>query len=346
MGHKHRPMNRVRAPTASSKCYDKSNAAHIAGDVDMAPSSGARFTLEPRKTVLRSLEMVMKSIVGLDHVVVTVRDLDASARRWNALGFTISPPGMHTAVMGTANYTIMLGEDYLELLGVVGETDRNAPTRAFLNRRGDGIERAAFTGTNAADGVSELKARGFAALGPYDFGRPVALADGQQVEAKFNTFMWPIEERPGGLRIFACVHLTRQYVWLPELTRHANTAVAIDRVEMLSKDPSAAAAHMGRLIDRPVETLSDGALKVATGGNRGDFIFVDRTMLAKRHPGVALSGVPDEGTVTLALVVSDLAAAKAAVGTLAADAGPQHVKVAPADANGVLLELRKGRLQA
>lgn len=283
--------------------------------------------------------MPMRSIIGLDHVVVMCRDLAEGAARWRGLGFTVSPRGLHTAAMGTANHTIMLGHDYLELIGVVAETERNAPGRAFLARRGEGIERAAFTGSDADDGVAELKERGFAALGPYDFGRPVDRPDGSKVEARFRTFVWPIEERPGGLRVFACQHLTRENVWLPELTSHANTAIAIDRVEMLSPDPASAAAHMGRLIDRKPARLADGALRVETGSGRGDFVFLDRAMLAARHPGVSLAGVPDEGAMTIALRVTDAKAAAKAVGAKAAVVGPQVVKVAPGEANGVILEL-------
>jgi hypothetical protein len=283
--------------------------------------------------------MTMRSIIGLDHVVVMVHELAEGARRWTSLGFTVSPMGMHTAVMGTANHTIMLEHDYLELIGVVAETERNLPGRQFLARRGEGIERAAFTGTDADDGVAELKARGFAALGPYDFGRAVDLPDGRKAEAKFRTFVWPIEERPGGLRVFACQHLTRENVWIPELTRHANTATRIDRVEMLAKDPAAAAAHMGRLIDRTPEPLRDGALRVETGSGRGDFVFLDRATLERRHPGVGLGSIPDEGAITIALTVRDAKAAAKAVGTKAAVVTDRCVKVAPAEANGVILEL-------
>ncbi|MGE0765461.1 MAG: VOC family protein [Hyphomicrobiaceae bacterium] len=286
--------------------------------------------------------MTMRSIIGLDHVVLMVRRLDEGANRWAELGFTVSPRGLHTAVMGTANHTIMLRHDYIELIGVVAETERNLPGRQFLAKRGEGMERAAFTGTDADDGVAELKERGFAALGPYDFGRPVDLPDGRKVEATFRTFVWPVEERPGGLRVFACQHLTREHVWIPELTRHANTAYRIDRVEMLSPDPAKAAAHMGRLIDRKPEPLSDGALRVATGSGRGDFVFLDRATLERRHPGVPLDGIPDETPITLALTVTSADAAARAVGKKAAVVTPRMVKVAPAEASGILLELAEG----
>lgn len=281
--------------------------------------------------------MPLSSIVGLDHVVILVRDLASGADRWASLGFTIAPRGLHTAEMGTANHTIMLGPDYIELVGVVARTDRSAASLDFLARRGEGIERAAFTGTDADAGVAELKSKGFAALGPYDFSRPVDLKDGTRTKASFRTFLWPLDERPGGLRIFACQHLTRENVWIPELTHHANTATRIGHVEMLSLDPAKAAQHMARLIDRPVETEADGALRVATGAGRGDFVFLDRATLERRHPGVSLTGLPEEGAVTLALRVADIDTAASVVETKAVARRTGPVKVPPAEANGVIL---------
>jgi len=286
--------------------------------------------------------MPLKSIIGLDHVVILTRSLDAAAETWRSLGFTVSPRGLHTAAMGTANHTIMLGEDYIELIGIVADTERTIPTREFLRTRGEGIERSALTTTNAAEGLAEITARGLAGTGPFDFGRPVDLPDGRKTEAKFRTFLWPLNDRPGGMRIFACEHLTREAVWVPELTRHANTATRIDRVELLAADPEAAAGHMSRLIGQPVTQEGDGALRVASGGKRGDFVFLDRATLERRHPGVPLEGLPREGGVTLALRIADADAAKAAVGTRGTPTRPGVVTVAPQHANGVILELAQG----
>ena len=43
--------------------------------------------------------MPMQSIIGLDHVVVMVRDLADGARLWESLGFTVSPRGLHSPEM-------------------------------------------------------------------------------------------------------------------------------------------------------------------------------------------------------------------------------------------------------
>jgi len=137
--------------------------------------------------------VALKNIVGIDHAVVVTRDLDAAAENWKRLGFTVSPRGTHSAKMGSGNYTIMLDPDYIELLGVLTETEHNAPTRSFLAERGEGIERVAFTAIDSAAGAEEIRARGYAALGPTDFERPVTMPDGTRSAAKFRVFQWPIE---------------------------------------------------------------------------------------------------------------------------------------------------------
>ena len=145
------------------------------------------------------------TIIGLDHAVIAVRDLDAAAAEWAALGFRLSPRGTHSPHMGSGNHTMMFGEDYIELLGVLTEQPHNQGLREFLAGR-EGLERCAFTTTDAEAGVAALQARGIAATGPVEFGRPVALPDGSEAEARFSVMQWPPGEAPGGLRIFACQH--------------------------------------------------------------------------------------------------------------------------------------------
>ncbi|MFP5406762.1 MAG: VOC family protein, partial [Gammaproteobacteria bacterium] len=207
-------------------------------------------------------------------MVVMVKDLDGAADAWRALGFTVSPRGTHSAQMGSGNYTIMLHADYIELLGILHDTPRNATARAFLERRGEGIERAAFTTRNAIEGIEALRARGIQATGPIEFSRPVDLPDGAKTEAAFSVFDWPAGERPGDLRIFACQHHTRHAVWVPSLQSHANTANRILRVEVLASRPEEAARHLAHLIDVEVAPDEGGAMRVLTAPGRGEFLFL------------------------------------------------------------------------
>src|ERR1043166_4092016 len=138
--------------------------------------------------------VTIKSIAGIDHAVVAVKDLDAAAANWKRLGFTISPRGTHSAHMGTGNTTIMLGEDYMELLGVLNATEHNVPSRTYLAQTGGGIERIAFTTPSAAAGAAELRIMGYQAIGPTEFERPVTMPDGRKAAAKFAPFQWPAQE--------------------------------------------------------------------------------------------------------------------------------------------------------
>ena len=264
-----------------------------------------------------------------------VRDLDQAAANWKRLGFTISPRGTHSAKMGSGNYTIMLDPDYIELLGVLTETEHNAPARGFLAKR-EGIERVAFTAVDSAEGAEEIRARGFEPIGPTDFERPVTMPDGSLSAAKFRTFQWPVTEAPGGLRIFACQHKTRETVWIPELMKHANGARRLKRVLIASPEPAKDAAHLERLIDGSVRTEPDGAIAVPSGADRADFVFLTKDQLAKRYPEVSFAGLPERGSAGLVIATSDLAAAAKALGSAAVRSG-SAVCVAPAAANGTLL---------
>ena len=278
--------------------------------------------------------MALKNVIGIDHAVVMVRDLDKAAENWKRLGFTLSPRGTHSAHMGTGNYTMMLDPDYIELLGVLTPTEHNAPARTMLEKR-EGIERVAFTAIDSAAGAEEIRARGFAPIGPTDFERPVTMPNGALSAAKFRTFQWPVAEAPAGMRIFACQHKTRETVWIPELMKHANGAKRLRQVLLLAGEPTKEAAHLSKLIERATRTEADGAIAVPSGADRADFVFLTNDQLAKRYPGVSLAGLPDRGAAGL-VIAADLNAAEKALGSSGVRSG-QAICVPPASANGTLL---------
>jgi hypothetical protein len=285
--------------------------------------------------------VALKNVIGIDHAVVMVQDLDRAAEGYKQLGFTLSPRGTHSAHMGTGNYTIMFDPDYMELLGVLAATEHNAPARAFLDKRGEGIERIAFTAVDSAAGAEEIRARGLEPIGPTDFERPVTLPDGTISAAKFRTFMWPTAEAPGGVRIFACQHKTPETVWIPELMKHANAAKRIKQTLIATPEPAKEAADLGQLIDREPKAEADGAVTVPSGGDRADFVYLTLEQLGKRYPGVPLAGLSERGGAALVLVSGDLAATDKALGSAAVRSGPA-ICVPPAKANGTLLAFVAG----
>jgi len=278
--------------------------------------------------------VALKNVIGIDHAVIMAKDLDKAAERWKRLGFTVSPRGTHSAHMGTGNYTIMLDPDYLELLGVLTPTELNAPARAFLDQR-EGIERIAFTAVDAAEGAEEIRARGYPPIGPTDFERPVTMPDGTLSAAKFRTFQWPFAEAPGGARLFACQHKTRETVWIPELMKHANAAKRLKQVLLAAPDPVPEAAHLSRMIDREVRTEADGAVTVPSGGDRADFVFLTKEQLSRRYPDVPID-LPDRGAAGLVIVSADLAATEKALGAAGVRSG-NSICVPPSSSNGTLL---------
>jgi catechol 2,3-dioxygenase-like lactoylglutathione lyase family enzyme len=278
--------------------------------------------------------VALKNVIGIDHAVVMVRDLDKAAEIWKRLGFTVSPRGTHSAHMGTGNYTMMLDPDYLELLGVLAPTEHNAPARAMLEKR-EGIERVAFTAVDSAAGAEEIRARGYAPIGPTDFERPVTMPDGSLSAAKFRTFQWPVAEAPAGMRVFACQHKTRDTVWIPELMKHANGAKRLKQVLLVAPDPAKEAAHLAEMTDRDVRKEADGAIAVPSGTDRADFVFMTLRQLGARYPGVSIEGLAERGAAGL-VIAADLNAAEKALGTTAVHSA-SALCVPPAKANGTLL---------
>ena len=281
-----------------------------------------------------------RSITGIDHAIVLVADLDRARRDYERLGFTVAPRGLHPPEHGTANHTVMLEREYVELLGVVAPTTGNAAWRQAL-AEGDGLAALALQTPSADAVVAEMAAAGVALEAPVDFARPVVLADGSRSQAAFRTAHFPRGVAPG-FHVFCCEHRTRHVTWRPELLHHANGAVALDNVLAASEAPAADAARVAALFAREPRAESDGAFVVDTGN--GTIRFQTSASLAARFDGVDLAGLRSAGLVGMTLrtrSVADTAAALARGGVRHATTR-DGIVVAPGDACGVVLVLHAG----
>jgi catechol 2,3-dioxygenase-like lactoylglutathione lyase family enzyme len=276
-----------------------------------------------------------RSITGIDHAIVLVRNLDAARDGYERLGFTVAPRGLHPPEHGTANHTVMLEREYLELLGVITPTPTNEHWRRGLDH-GEGLVALALQTPSADAVVAEMAGAGVALQAPVDWTRPVVLPDGSRTQAAFRTAHFPKGVAPG-FHLFCCEHRTRHVTWRPELLRHANGATALDHVLAVSDSPDADAAKVGALFARQPVADVDGSFVVETGNST--IRFQSARALAKRFAAVDLSGLRDSGLVGLTLQTNSVAAAEAALtrGGVPHARTPAGIAVAPRDAGGVLL---------
>ena len=148
-----------------------------------------------------------------------MRDLDAAAAAFEALGFTLTPRGDHS--IGSQNHCIMLGSTYLELLASPVEH----PWLDYYRRVGEGLAALALSTSDADATHAELKSKG--ARPPMDLSRPV-----EGGVAKFR-----LVQVEGSPQVFFVQHLTRELVWRPEWQSHANGARELEQVSLTAPRP-------------------------------------------------------------------------------------------------------------
>jgi Glyoxalase-like domain len=226
------------------------------------------------------------AIVGIDHTLVGVRDLEGARAAWQRLGFTLTPRGRHIG-WGTANYCIMLDRGYIELLGIIGSAQFTNNLDKFLAER-EGLLGLAFRSRDAQATYRGLAAIGLHPEGPKDLKRALELPGGDVLPA-FSLVFLPPAETPG-LRAFFCQHLTPEIIRHPAWVVHANRAVSLDAAIAVVDAPAALAPAYARLFGGAAVALAGDTLRVATG--EGALLFVTPAELARLYPGLSLHAFP------------------------------------------------------
>ena len=274
-----------------------------------------------------------KKLLGLDHAILRVADLDRAAADFSRMGFTLSPRGRHS--VGTENHCLMFGFDYLELLWVPPGVQ--APFYADFPVDGEGMTGLALKTDDAATLHRDWDNAGLDPEPLVEFSRPVDCDDGVRRDARFRAVALPAARTPGG-RAFACQHFTPELVWRPGLRRHANQVTGINKVVIAADDPAAAGLLWGRVFDVPRHPIP-GGIAINTGA--APIVVLTRSALQKQLPGVGLAaGDGPASFAVLYLSTGDLALAAAALRAGGATPVPLpdgSLALVPAEAHGIAL---------
>ena len=107
---------------------------------------------------------------GLDHLVVAVKDLDASVRKYEAIyGVPVSDRS-EAAAAGMKMAFFRFGESYVELVSNLGD---DGPIAKRLADRGEGVHLIAMKVDDLDKTLAELREKGVRLVGDPGPGNPV-----------------------------------------------------------------------------------------------------------------------------------------------------------------------------
>jgi hypothetical protein len=239
--------------------------------------------------------------MNVDHTVFLTRRYEETWRRYEELGFTLSPPSRHFASRTdsgelvpscTANRCAYFGGSFLELIGIVDE-EAGDPWRVLpiLDARGDGLHGCSFGVDDSAAAERRLREAGLAGSGVLQLQRDVELPEGTRT-ARFRSVHIRRDRTPEGI-LHTAEHLTPEYVHRPRYLGHANGARGVAGILLVVPDD-----EVGAYRDRYAVITRNRPLVDIVGASDLDGILPGES--PKEAPYCAAHGV----------VVADLAKAR------------------------------------
>lgn len=275
-----------------------------------------------------------RAVKGLDHVVVMVDGIDAAQAAYQRLGFQVQPRGFHKK-LGTANHLMIFDNDYFEILGIVEDTEFNAERRQWL-KSGGGLANVALATDGADLAHQAFQAAGLQPDAPLSFDRAVEI-DGRTEQARFRTVRIPKTHMPV-VGFFVCEHVTPQFVYRPEWTRHPNGARSILGVTVIAEQPTKWIGTLEKYFGAGAVRRDGEGLVVDTGTQ--PVRYMSRAAYAARYPGI----VPvrsDDHPALLRVRVENLSACEALLkgnGVKVLRPDGERLLVSPAEAAHLTLE--------
>ncbi len=202
-------------------------------------------------------------IIGFDHPVIAVRDMQESRARYENMGFFVPPRGSHKE-WGTGNWCIMFPNDYLELRGIVDPARYTHKLDEFLARR-EGLMGVAFAGDrDNHEATKYFEARGLQPQPVRELTRRFELPDGE-VEPSFRLLFFREVETGPMMASLICQHLTPELIRQPRFLEHPNKVTGIVSMTAVSDDLDRDAATLAKYFDEDAVRKVGDQLEVSVG---------------------------------------------------------------------------------
>ena len=181
-------------------------------------------------------------INNINHVGMAVRDLAATTRRYEAMGFQLTPysphsgawkPGDPVQPLGSGNRCVMFENTYLEILASEDPSKPAARIANFLKHH-QGAHIVCFDCGDCDLVDRRVRGNGFETSGVIPLQREIDTPDGVRT-AKFVRTQFAPKDSPEGY-IQATTHLTPQYIYQPRYIGHANGCFRLAEAIMVTHD--------------------------------------------------------------------------------------------------------------
>jgi catechol 2,3-dioxygenase-like lactoylglutathione lyase family enzyme len=193
-------------------------------------------------------------IDSINHVGMAVRDLAATAARYEAMGFLLTPysphsgawkPGEPVKPLGSGNRCVMFAHNYLEILA---SEDPARPTERLAGylQHHEGAHIICFNTEDTPSVDRRLTGAGLKTSGVIPLQRDIDTPEGVRT-ARFERVQFAPEDSPEGY-IQAARHLTPGYIYQPRYTRHPNGCSELSDVVVVTDRPDRFAEKYARYI--------------------------------------------------------------------------------------------------
>lgn len=216
--------------------------------------------------MLKDLDPKNGDIDSVNHLGITVRNLNVAQALYEKLGFTLTPlsvhsgstkPGEAVQALATANQCAVFQDNYVEILGLANPENDNPVFgwSGFLDRFA-GAQIICFGCQDTARVAERLTANGIENSGVVVLQRDVDTPAGKRT-AIFDRVLIDNSQTPEAKRIQAAHHRFPEYVHQKRYMTHANGATSLSALLLVSTDPDETATRYAAFTGQPAQKKND-----------------------------------------------------------------------------------------